>query len=316
MNVYLLTHSGDFFTVDRVAAEVRRLKAKAIRIDTDLFPREASLAVRFETSQPQVELTVGSKTHALQRAHAFWVRRLWPASPLPTMDVRWAAAADASTRVALTDALQLCEGARFVNPIAAAERAESKLLQLRLAQRFGLEPPHTLVTNAPQAVRRFAARRDVVTKLLVPVVQSMEAHPHFHYTQALAEEHLESLDGLAHAPQIFQPRLEKRRELRAIYVGGTFFVGAVDAGGALDWRIPGQKATWSEAALPRAVAGRAHRLMRHLGLSDGALDFVVTPEGRHVFLEVNPSGEWGWLERDLGLPISAALARLLVLGPA
>lgn len=318
MDVYLLTHSEDFFTVDRVAAEVRALKARPIRVDTDLFPREASLSVRLGRARPQVRWTQGKTTRHLERAHAFWVRRLWPSAPLDTMDVRWAGAADAATRIALVDALQLCEGARFVNPIPAAERAESKLLQLRLAQRWGPSAPDTLVTNAPSAVRAFAGRRPVVTKLLVPVVQSMTGHPLFHYTQALSAQDLESLEGLEHAPQIFQPRLEKRRELRAIYVGGKFFVGAIESDGSVDWRrsAPSERTRWSIATLPRDVAARARRMMKSLGLSYGALDFIDTPKGEHVFLEVNPSGEWGWLERDLGLPIAQALARMLVLGRA
>lgn len=318
MNVYLLTHSGDFFTVDRVARGVRALGAKPVRVDTDRFPREASLSVRVGKASPRVALTVGKKSWPLERAHAFWVRRLWPSAPLPTMDVRWAGAADAATRAALFDGLMLCAQARFVNPIAAAERAESKLLQLSLARTLGLGPPDTVVSNAPRAVRQFAGRRPLVTKLLAPVVQSMGAHPLFHYTQALGPKDLASLGGLQHAPQIFQPRVEKARELRAIYVGGKFFVGAIESDGAVDWRsaAPQKRTRWSVAALPRPVAARAHRLMRTLGLAYGALDFIVTPEGGHVFLEVNPSGEWGWLERDLGLPISRALARLLVTGRA
>ena len=318
MDVYLLTHSGDFFTVDRVAEEVRALKARPIRVDTDLFPREAALSVRVGKARPRVALTLGKKTHRLEQAHAFWVRRLWPSAPLPTMDVRWASAADAATRTALADALQLCEGARFVNPIAAAERGESKLLQLQLAQRLGLDTPDTLVSNAPREVRTFAGRRPMITKLLVPVVQSMGAHPLFHYTHALSPQDLQSLEGLEHAPQIFQPRVEKQRELRAIYVGGQFFVGAIEADGAVDWRrsAPSDRTRWSTTTLPSSVAARARKLMTALGLSYGALDFIVTPRGAHVFLEVNPSGEWGWLERDLGLPIAAALARLLVKGRA
>jgi len=39
---------------------------------------------------------------------------------------------------------------------------------------------------------------------------------------------------------------------------------------------------------------------------------IVTPEGEHVFLEVNPLGQWGMLERDLGLPISQAIAEALL----
>jgi D-alanine-D-alanine ligase-like ATP-grasp enzyme len=51
--------------------------------------------------------------------------------------------------------------------------------------------------------------------------------------------------------------------------------------------------------------------MDALGLNYGALDFIVTPEGRHVFLEVNPAGEFMWLMRYPGLPIAEALADVL-----
>ena len=52
--------------------------------------------------------------------------------------------------------------------------------------------------------------------------------------------------------------------------------------------------------------------MSELGLVFGAVDLICTPSGEYVFLEVNPGGEWGMLERDLGLPISEAIAEALL----
>src|SRR6266851_4864116 len=43
----------------------------------------------------------------------------------------------------------------------------------------------------------------------------------------------------------------------------------------------------------------------------GALDFLVTPEGKWVFLEINPNGQWAWIEEETGLPIAAAIADAL-----
>ena len=53
-------------------------------------------------------------------------------------------------------------------------------------------------------------------------------------------------------------------------------------------------------------------LMEELGLRFGAVDLIRRPDGGHVFLEINPTGEWGMLEKDLGLPISEALAEELL----
>jgi glutathione synthase/RimK-type ligase-like ATP-grasp enzyme len=64
--------------------------------------------------------------------------------------------------------------------------------------------------------------------------------------------------------------------------------------------------------VPEDVAKRLRSLMGRLGLAYGAIDMIRRPDGEHVFLEVNPTGEWGMLERDLGLGISDAIAAALV----
>jgi hypothetical protein len=55
--------------------------------------------------------------------------------------------------------------------------------------------------------------------------------------------------------------------------------------------------------------------MRRLGLVYGAIDLRLTPEGRYVFLEINPSGQFLYVEHATGQPITAALAKALIEGP-
>ena len=55
-------------------------------------------------------------------------------------------------------------------------------------------------------------------------------------------------------------------------------------------------------------------LVERLGLCYGALDLVLTPDGRYVFLEINPSGQYLWIEVATGLPITAALCEMLIQG--
>ena len=37
----------------------------------------------------------------------------------------------------------------------------------------------------------------------------------------------------------------------------------------------------------------------------------MTPDGEFVFLELNPNGQWLWLEYELGMPLVATMADLL-----
>ena len=48
--------------------------------------------------------------------------------------------------------------------------------------------------------------------------------------------------------------------------------------------------------------------MDRLELNFAAIDLIETPDGEHVFLEVNPNGQWLWLDDMLKLGISQAVA--------
>jgi hypothetical protein len=54
--------------------------------------------------------------------------------------------------------------------------------------------------------------------------------------------------------------------------------------------------------------------LKMTGLSFGAFDFSVTPEGVWNALEINPEGQWGWIEQETGAPITEAIAAWLTEG--
>ncbi|MEJ2669125.1 MAG: MvdD family ATP-grasp ribosomal peptide maturase, partial [Gammaproteobacteria bacterium] len=49
-----------------------------------------------------------------------------------------------------------------------------------------------------------------------------------------------------------------------------------------------------------------------LGLNFGCIDMILTPDDEFVFLEVNPNGQWLWVEHSLGCNISGAIADKLI----
>jgi hypothetical protein len=55
--------------------------------------------------------------------------------------------------------------------------------------------------------------------------------------------------------------------------------------------------------------------MKRLGLVYGAIDLRLTPEGRYIFLEINPAGQFLHIEYATGQPIAAALAQSLLKKP-
>ena len=314
----LVTHSGDYFTIDRVARAVRRLGWDAVRFDTDTFPLQVGLAVERTRRGVEAVLELPDRALRLSEVKAVWLRRLWaPTLPEELSEEDRLVCAEAS-RIALQDSLVHLTRARWVNDFETSMRAESKVLQLRVAHSLGFDLVDTTITNSPAWVERLRRREPrLITKLLSPLSYAMQSSERFFYTSELEDDAYASLGSLKYAPQVFQPLVEKAKELRVIVVGREVFAGGIDASrterGALDWRKLDSRddVRWTKEALPPAVLKKVFRLMKALGLVSGALDFIVTPEGRHVFLEINPAGEWGWLERDLGFDISGAFARAL-----
>jgi MvdC family ATP-grasp ribosomal peptide maturase len=316
--VLLVTHRGDFYTVDRVAEELVRRGAVPVRVDTDRFPATLAITAALDASGWRHVLDTGAARVSAEEIVGVWGRRFVPPALGDELDPAFREGCVREAIAALRGFLGALADRRFVNPPGADEAAGDKLRQLRLARELGLEVPRTIVTNDPAHARDFHAAHggDVVAKMLTPLSTSMDGSSPFVHTSAVTAEDLEHLDGLRYSPMVFQERVPKARELRVAMVAGRAHVGAIDASrserGQVDWRrsLPGE-CRWAPGTIPADVTERLRRLLEALGLVYGAVDLIVTPDERHVFLEVNPGGEWGMLERDLGLPIAAALADAL-----
>jgi hypothetical protein len=209
----------------------------------------------------------------------------------------------------------LCPLALWVNPLSGHESA--KPTQLVAAQRCGFKIPSTIVTNDPAEIMAFVreAPGPVIYKTFGGIVP----------TTVLTADLLAEPELLRWTPGIYQHYVQKDHELRVTVIGRRVFAVRINsqatARGQIDWReaqrTPRGKTcdlTLEPAALPAAVEARCLRLMKALGLVYGAIDLIVTPRQEHVFLEVNPAGQFLWIESAVGLPLLDAMSELLIQG--
>ena len=317
--VLLLTHSGDYFTVDRVAEALSKRGAQPFRLDTDQFPMAVRLSARLGNDGLRHRLEYGERSVGTEEVQAVWMRRLWQPQLSQELAPQFQESCARESLAALYGFLDSLSEVRWVDTLQRIREAENKLRQLRFAKVVGLRIPRTLVTNDPKLVREFFQEVEgkMVAKLLTPLSTSMEGSSFFVYTSAVREEDLVEAEALRYSPMVFQEQIPKLRELRVVFVAGTLFVGALDASrysaATMDWRrATPEECVWEPDELPSEVALCLHSFMAKLGLVFGAIDLIRTPAGEHIFLEVNPTGEWGMLERDLGYPIASAIADALL----
>lgn len=307
--VLLLSHRQEPFCTERVASALRQRGACPLRIDTDDFPAALSLSAALDSIGENSLLLDGQRF----AVRAVWLWRLWPARLDARLDARTVESAQRESAATMRGLFDLLIDVPWIDAFDVNRAAENKTRQLRLAQVAGLAIPPTLITSDPQQARRFFAAHDgnVIAKLQTALSHSMAGQGGLP-TRLIRRQDLAALDGLRQCPMMFQRYIEKAYELRIAWVDGTALVGALDGKKCgVDWRYE-STASWQRYALPASVHAALSRLMSSLKLRQGAIDMIVTPTGEHVFLEVNPTGEWGMLEAELDLPISTALADALL----
>jgi hypothetical protein len=246
-----------------------------------------------------------------------WLRRPGRVRAQP-MPERWMGSLVEWESSRALDAIFRIIPALWVNAPAAEHEARLKLKQLDMARGCGLGVPETLVTNDPRTAAEFVERMDrsVVYKLIdegshryFPDYEVVKGIP----TMPLREADLEHLHQVSTSLHLFQRRIEKRSDIRVTVVGRQLFaveimsqVGRGNLDFRLDYSVP-----MNRYNLPASVEQSCLALVSKLGLNYGAIDLGVTPDGEYVFFEVNPAGQWLWMELRLELPISLAMARLL-----
>lgn len=202
----------------------------------------------------------------------------------------------------------------WVNPIAAVEAAERKVYQLRLAHELGFAVPDTVISNNPARVRQFYSqhRNRVICKPIFHGLYIANESRYAVYTRKVDEADLQSNDQIRSCPVYLQQEITKGTDIRVTVIGDEIFPVEIFSNGKppLDWRRVNEKVKYRSCSIDNALVDLCRALLKKLNLVYGAFDFVRSDTGQYVFLELNPTGEWAWLEKELRLPMREAFVRL------
>lgn len=308
--ILAFSHPGDDHTKG-VLSELSRRRHPTALIDSSHFPARASLSQTFSASGVGVEFHTDGSRIDLSECRAAWWRRPLPYTLHDDLDPKVMPFAYTESHEAFAGALALLN-ATWVNPPHLDERAHHKPLQLATAIQAGLSVPRTLITNDPDEARNFIADVGPARTIYKTFLATEE---HWRETRVLRSEELQIIDSVRFAPVIFQEYIVADADVRVTIVGDELFAAAIRSapdGYSLDYRMDMEGATFSPARLPDQVAQMLLNFMQTLGIVYGAVDLLHTADGEYVFLEVNPAGEWRFVEERTAQPITSAMANLLV----
>lgn len=323
--ILLVTTKADIAT-DSVILRLSDLGASFYRINTEDFPLAVTSSFQIKSTSEGGEwrwLTVAGKEVWLNEVACVWFRR----HRLPVMPTQMS---EAHAEYCLREAEWFLKGllysterrkkavAWMSHPLNI-QQAESKIYQLSLAKSLGLKVPDTIISNDPKTVREFYQRmsENVIAKPLRLGYFDYGDRQTSVYTNKVSREDLADDVAIRVAPVIYQELLPKLYDLRVTIVGAQAYAAAIDSqsnpSAVIDWRrANADNLTHEIHKLPYDLERACVELVSKLGLSFGALDFVLAPDGTYTFLEINPNGQWLWLEDKLQLPISEAIANWLL----
>lgn len=303
-------------TADAVVLELGRRGAAVVRLDAADFPQRLTMAARLEGGWGG-EIRTEHRSAALDRVRSVYCRRPtrfeFPAG-MSKADQKFAGA---EARYGFGGVLSALD-CRWLNHPGRIADAEYKPVQLRIAARVGLTVPHTLITNDPDSVRRFDKdnERPTIYKTLSPAIPVADGRYGAVFTSLVDPTDLDDA-RIRLTAHLFQELVPKAYDVRLTIVAGHHFTAAIHPTGGdapVDWRTAPGAVTYRTTTCPRAVLNGALAMLDQMGLLYGAFDFVVTPEGEWYFVELNPSGQYGWIEDETGLPITSAIAEALLRG--
>ncbi|QNI04083.1 hypothetical protein HXW73_14735 [Halomonas sp. SH5A2] len=304
----LVTNRRDI-TIDYVVAELKRRQTPFFRLNTeDLALTRCTMAI-----YPRSAWSLSFEGRILQGADvraAYFRRPAPPASPSSISDKGEREYVDAEWGAFLKSLYARLDGLWLNSPMDIFA-AEDKPRQLMLATEIGFNVPHAQITNDIASVREIVTAGPAIGKPLRQALISGD-NERVIFTTRLETLRDSDEEAIALAPLIAQTEIKKQYDVRVTVVGSQVFSTAIKSQEheetTVDWRQGSRPDLKHECIeLPSEVEEQCLAMMKRLNLRYGAIDLICDQLGKLWFLEINPNGQWAWIENLTGYPIAAAI---------
>lgn len=211
---------------------------------------------------------------------------------------------------------KILRNAYWVSPLYSIREAENKIYQLHLAKSLGFNIPNSIISNSASDVRSFYIenKQECIIK---PVKSGLIEDTHnskIVFTNKL-KKLPESDTKIRMSPNFLQSEIKKKGDIRVIVVGkkvfSTFINSQIRKSTKTDWRKGETPLEHKRIDIRKKLENKCITLLKKLNLKYGAIDFILDKSDNFIFLEINPNGQWAWIENQTDYPISKEIVTLL-----
>lgn len=186
-------------------------------------------------------------------------------------------------------------------------KVENKVYQLIYASEKGWKIPGSYIGNSINECSKYEKDLSIIKPLTTGKVYS-KTGCEIYQTQLFSGAY----EDVNNTPVYLQKYVEKSYEVRVTIIGNSVYSVRIDTKNKIDWRADYHNHKYTCIVCPSEIVQKCYQMMNDYSLNFGAFDFIVTHEGEWIFLEVNPNGQWLWLEKALDLDVSGKIVEYLI----
>jgi glutathione synthase/RimK-type ligase-like ATP-grasp enzyme len=324
MKPYIFVFTNQYeVNADIVIPLLEKRDISVIRINTEQFPIKIQRSILLENNS--FKFFSGGKYISNTDIRSCWYRQPWSAEIPPKVSPGFHQLIKDESEIATWSYMTLIDTFWMNHPLITHLLSNNKMLQMKYASEVGFTIPDTIITNNPQELLDFCEAHNGYSaiKMMSGKVFDSKNPDVFGcvYTQMVSHQYLkENIHRISLCPVFAQEYIKKKVELRITVVGNSVFPCTIHSQDSLrtlhDWRrYDFQNVKHEIATISEDLKQKLFAFMKLSKLSFGAFDFILTPQEEYVFLEVNPGGQWGWIEELTGMPISESIVNILVNPP-
>lgn len=312
---HLIISSSIDFATDYICIELQKRKEQYLRINRDQFNQ---YKVCFNSFDKELTIENGASHYFINDGTLKSVYFRAPVFIRSNKDYTVEQQVYRSQWSAFIRNISVFDHAKWINSPEKTFQAENKMLQLGIAKKIGMDVPKTVVSNyfSDSLANDFGSCHLYAVKALDTALfyDNNTEEEYFTYTQILTKEELLK-ESLQEAPVFIQECISNKTDIRVTIIGEKLFASKITKDGKGidgDWRHnPKETLQYSKCQLPRGLEIKIIKIMRALGLNFGGMDLAYS-NGKYYFIEVNPTGEWAWLMKPTGYPISKEIVNFMV----
>ena len=162
---------------------------------------------------------------------------------------------------------------RCLSKPSILRKSENKILQLKLAEKIGLQIPESLITNNPAAVKNFNKYKDIIVKPIFTGLVQDKNEKTYVQTNLVTDSYI--MDEKDFCPVYYQEYIEKNWDLRITVINGEFFPVKIECADKVDWRKNTKNIKYSIVEIPSKIKEKCLQYLNQLELKFGVFDFMV-----------------------------------------